>query len=83
MCPQILETEKPERLICDYLYEKKKPITLAELYKEVVRENSKITEQRLRHAVMRLELFGLLVAYERKEGELVIVPKEQQANNGR
>lgn len=77
MSPQILETDKPERLICDYLYEKKKPITIAELYEEVFRENNKITKQRLKHAVMKLELFGILTAYERKEGELVIVPKEQ------
>lgn len=77
MPPQILETEKPERLVYDYLYEKKKPISFAELYEEIVRENHKITQQRLRHAIMRLELFGLLTAYERKEGELVIVPKEQ------
>lgn len=77
MPPQILETDKPERLICDYLYEKKKPVTLAELYEEIFKENSRITKQRLKQAVMRLELFGLLTAYERKEGELVIVPKEQ------
>jgi len=76
MSPQILETDKPERVICDYLYEKKKAISFSELYEELIKENSKITQQRLRHAIMRLELFGLLTAYERKEGELVIVPKE-------
>ncbi|HLH45299.1 MAG TPA: hypothetical protein VKV31_00820 [bacterium] len=76
MVPQILETDKPERLICDYLYEKKKPISFSELYDQILRDDPKMTEQRLRHAVMRLELFGLITTYERKEGELVLVPKE-------
>ncbi|MEM3711394.1 MAG: hypothetical protein QW453_05050 [Thermoprotei archaeon] len=76
MPPQTLETDKPERLICDYLYERKKPILFSELYDQVVRDNPRITQQRLKHAVMRLELFGLITTYERKEGELVLVPKE-------
>jgi len=58
------------------LYEKKKPISFSELYDQILREDPKMTEQRLRHAVMRLELFGLITTYERKEGELVLVPKE-------
>jgi Fe2+ or Zn2+ uptake regulation protein len=76
MAPQILETDKPERIICDYLYEKKKPITFTELYNQISREDPKMTQPRLKHAIMRLELYGLITTYERKEGELVLVPKE-------
>ncbi|PSN84524.1 hypothetical protein B9P99_04240 [Candidatus Marsarchaeota G1 archaeon OSP_B] len=76
MVQRLIQTEKLERFIYEYLLEKGSAVTLSEL-KEALKRFSGISDQKIRHAIMKLEMYGFVVTYERKENDLTITIKER------
>jgi len=75
---QVLQTEKPERLIYEYICDKGSPVSIDELKEKLSKASPELTTSRMRQAIMRLELHGLVTTYERKDNELVVTLKERE-----
>ncbi|MEM3671173.1 MAG: hypothetical protein QW767_05465 [Thermoprotei archaeon] len=77
MVSQILKEDKPEHLIYEYLCEKSSSATIDELSEKLSKGSREYPPSRIRQALMKLELYGLVHVYERKDDELVVVLKAQ------
>ncbi|MCL5788319.1 MAG: hypothetical protein M1357_00710 [Candidatus Marsarchaeota archaeon] len=75
MVSSILKEDKPEHLIYEYLCESDASATIEELREKLTKGGREFSLPRLRHALMRMELYGLVHVYERKDNELVVVLK--------
>jgi DNA-binding PadR family transcriptional regulator len=75
---QVLQTEKPERLIYEYVCDKGSPVSIDELKEKLSKVSAELPMSRIRQAIMRLELHGLVTTYERKDNELIVALKERE-----